>query len=58
MVWTIFVATVMARIAGDVLWHFLLLWLSGREWYQTLCMKVSMRFTKRVVKQFEDEDLL
>jgi len=54
---TMFIVTLMARLVGDAVWHFLQLWMVGQNWYQNICMKISCGLTKKVVKQFEEEEL-
>lgn len=57
MMWTMFVTIMVARIAGDAIWQFLQLWLVNTTWYQNLVSKISIKFSKKIIKDFEDEEV-
>lgn len=57
MMWTTFIMIIAAKIVGDAIWHFTQLWLVNVAWYQDLVSKISIKFTKKVIKNFEDEEV-
>ena len=57
MLWTTFVMIIAAKIVGDAIWHFMQLWLVNMTWYQNLMSKISIKLTKKVMKDFEDEEV-
>lgn len=57
MLWTTFVMIIAAKIVGDAIWHFMQLWLVNTTWYQNLMSKISIKLTKKVMKDFEDEEV-
>ncbi len=56
MMWTTFVAILVARIVGDVIWHFAQLWLVKQAWYQTIVSKISIGFTKKLMEKMDEEE--
>lgn len=56
MMWTTFVDILVARIVGDVIWHFVQLWLVKQTWYQTIVSKISIGFTKKLMEEMDEEE--
>ena len=57
MMWTTFVAILVARIVGDAIWHFMQLWLVVQRWYQNLVTKISIKFTKKIMDEMNEEEV-
>lgn len=57
MLWTTFVMIIAARIIGDAIWNFAQLWLVNTSWYQNIVSRISIKLTKKIVKDFEDEEV-
>lgn len=57
MFWTMFVAMVVAKFVGDTIWHFMQLWMMNTNWYQSYMSRLSLKLTKRVIKEYEDEEV-
>lgn len=54
--WTTFVVILTSRIAGDVIWHFLQLWMIKQAWYQKLVAIISIDFTKKLMEEMNEEE--
>lgn len=57
MMWMMFVAMLSARVIGNVIWHFVQLWMANQEWYRKLCVGVATKTIKKTVDEMEDMEL-
>lgn len=54
--WTTFVIILTSSVAGDVIWHFLQLWMIQQAWYQKLVAIISFDFTKELMEEMNEEE--
>ncbi len=57
MLWTMFVMIMAAKVVGDAIWHFTQLWMMNTNWYQKYVSKLSIKLSKRLIKDCEDEEV-
>ncbi len=57
MLWTTFVMIMAAKVVGDAIWHFTQLWMMNTNWYQKYVSKLSIKLSKRLIKDCEDEEV-
>lgn len=54
--WTTIVIILASRIAGDVIWHFLHLWVIKQAWYRKLVAIISFGFTRKFMEEMNEEE--